>query len=87
MCKTDKIFAPIGIALFISALWVISSTISDLKKDNIEADKQKALNNPEMLFTYGKDCTMYRFYDEKSYYYFSDCESTAQFNVRDQPVK
>lgn len=92
MFKSDnKIFVNIvvniAIVLLFTAIWAIGSTIIDLKKDNIEADKQKALNNPEVLFTYGKDCTMYRFYDEKSYHYFSVCESTAQFNTHEQPVK
>lgn len=87
MCKTDKIFAPIGIALFIGMLWVVGSSVKELKKEEAEADKQKALNNPEMLFTYGKDCTMYRFYDKKSYHYFSDCGNTAQLNIHEHSVK
>lgn len=87
MCKTDKIFAPIGIALFIGMLWVVGSSVKELKKEEAEADKQKALNNPEMLFTYGKDCTMFRFYDEKKYHYFSDCGNTAQLNIHEHSVK
>lgn len=87
MSKTDKIFVFIGIALLICDFWIIGSTIKALKKEDTEVDKQKALNNPEVLFVYGKDCTMFRFYDEGKYHYFSDCESTTQFSVRDQTVK
>lgn len=87
MSKTDKIFLSIGIALLICDFWIIGSTIKALKKEDTEVDKQKALNNPEVLFVYGKDCTMFRFYDEGKYQYFSECGNTAQLNIRDQPVK
>lgn len=80
MSNTDKIYIPIAIVLFSCAAWLVTSTLDDLV---LEKGKQKAVNNPQELFTYGKDCTMFRFYDENKYHYFSNCQS----QINDQPFK